>query len=79
MIYLLVTNARRGLEMQGRPKATKEEKREKKVMLSFTEKEYEELKRLQFIMNKATLTATIMFFLNEGIEKVREEFISIRE
>lgn len=65
--------------MVGRPKATKEEKREKKVMLSFTEKEYEELKRLQFIMNKPTLTATIQFFLNEGIDKVRDEFMNIRE
>lgn len=65
--------------MAGRPKATNEEKREKKVMLSFTEKEYEELKRLQFILNKPTLTATIQFFMHEGIEKVRDDFMSIRE
>ncbi len=65
--------------MAGRPKASEKEKRDKKVMLSFTDKEYEELKRLQFIMNKPTLTATIQFFMNEGIEKVRDEFMSIRE
>jgi len=65
--------------MAGRPKASEDDKREKKVMLSFTQKEFEELKRLQFIMNKPTLTATIQFFLKEGIESVREEFMSFGE
>ena len=52
---------------------------EKYIIKRSAKKEYEELKRLQFIMNKPTLTATIQFFMNEGIEKVRDDFMSIRE
>lgn len=63
----------------GRPKIeNKEEKKEKKVMLSFTQKEYEDLKKMQTLLNQATLTATILLFMNKGMEAVRNEFVNIR-
>jgi hypothetical protein len=66
-------------ERAGRPKLEKEEQRTKKVLLSYTEKEYEELKRMQAILGKATLTATIQHFVDRGIEKTKEDFMSAFE
>ena len=63
----------------GRPKLDKEEQRTKKVLLSYTEKEYEELKRMQGILGKNTLTATIQHFVDRGIEKTKEDFMSAFE
>ena len=59
----------------GRP--TQEDKsqiRDKKVMMSFTQHEYDELKRMQKLLNKSTLTATISYFMERGREAVREDF-----
>mgnify|MGYP005987460729 FL=1 len=59
----------------GRP--TQEDKsqiRDKKVMMSFTQSEYDELKRMQKLLNKSTLTATISFFMERGREAVKEDF-----
>ncbi len=54
------------------------EKQDKKVMLSFTSKRYEELKKMQVLLNQATLTATILFFMDRGMQNVREEFANVR-
>jgi len=66
-------------ERMGRPKLEKEEQRTKKVLLSYTEKEYEELKKMQSILGKNTLTATIQHFVDRGIEKTKEDFMSAFE
>lgn len=59
----------------GRPKIEdKEQIREKKVMMSFTQSEYNELKRMQKLLNKSTLTSTISYFLDRGRVAVREDF-----
>jgi len=59
----------------GRPKKDDTEKRIKQVMLSFTENEYDELKKMQSLLNQATLTATILLFMNRGMEAVRADFV----
>lgn len=59
----------------GRPKIEdKDLVRDKKVMLSFTQAEYDELKRMQKLLNRSTLTATISYFIERGREAVREDF-----
>jgi hypothetical protein len=63
--------------MNGRPKV--DEKKEKKVLLSFTQKEYDQLKKLQIMLGKNTLTATILFFMHEGMQKVQGEFENVWE
>lgn len=63
----------------GRPPLRDEsEKKDKKVMLSFTNQEYENLKNMQLLLNKATLTATILFFMDRGMESVQAEFANMR-
>ena len=61
----------------GRPATEKSQLRDKKVQVSFTQDEYDELKRMQRILNKPTLSATVEFFMEEGMQKVREEFLSL--
>jgi N-methylhydantoinase B/oxoprolinase/acetone carboxylase alpha subunit len=56
------------------PLEDKEQIRDKKVMMSFTQSEYDELKRMQKLLNKSTLTATINYFIDRGREAVREDF-----
>lgn len=59
----------------GRPvQEDKSQIRDKKVMMSFTKSEYDELKRMQKLLNKSTLTATISYFVERGKEAVREDF-----
>lgn len=61
----------------GRPPLRDEnDRRTKKVMLAFTKSEYEELKKMQIILNRPTLTSTIQFFIDKGMENVREVFES---
>jgi hypothetical protein len=67
----------KGYIMQGRPKV--DEKKDKKVLLSFTQKEYDRLKKLQLMLGKSTLTATILFFMHEGMQKVQHEFENVWE
>ena len=63
----------------GRPPVEdKEQIRDKKVMMSFTQSEYDELKRMQKLLNKSTLTATINYFIDRGREAVRDDFIRER-
>jgi len=59
----------------GRPSVKdKSQIRDKKVMMSFTQNEYDELKRMQKLLNKSTLTATISYFMERGREAVKEDF-----
>lgn len=60
------------------PLEDKEQIRDKKVMMSFTQSEYDELKRMQKLLNKSTLTATINYFIDRGREAVRDDFIRER-
>lgn len=63
----------------GRPKIEdKKLVRDKKVMMAFTQAEYDELKRMQKLLNKSTLTSTISFFIDRGRESLREEFLRER-
>jgi len=54
------------------------EKQDKKVMLSFTQAKYDELKKMQTLFNQATLTATILMFMDRGIESMQAEFANMR-
>ncbi|MEA2017659.1 MAG: hypothetical protein U9N59_04355 [Campylobacterota bacterium] len=54
------------------------EKQDKKVMLSFTGQRYDELKKMQVLFNQATLTATILMFMDRGIESMQAELANIR-
>jgi len=56
-----------------------EEKKSKKIQFSMTERRYEELKRMQELLGKKTLTSTIDYFIDRGLEKVRDDFERIRE
>ena len=42
--------------------------------MSFTQSEYDELKRMQKLLNRSTLTATIQYFLDRGKEAVSKDF-----
>ncbi|PHR71309.1 MAG: hypothetical protein COA66_09915 [Arcobacter sp.] len=52
--------------------------KDKKVMMSFTQDEYDELKRLQKLLNQPTLTATLYDFLERGKKSLQSEFSSQR-
>ena len=59
----------------GRPKIEdKEQIRDKKVMLSFTQAEYDELKKMQKLLNRSTLTSTINYFIDRGREAIEKDF-----
>lgn len=50
------------------------QKREKKVMLSLTQDEYDYLVKMQKTLNRSTLTSTILYFMERGQEAVKEDF-----
>lgn len=59
----------------GRPKVEDKSKiRDKKVMLSFTQDEYDELVKMQKLLNRSTLTSTINYFIDRGREAVEKDF-----
>lgn len=62
----------------GRPTKETSEKRNKQVMLSFTEAEYEHLQKMKTLFNQATLTATVLMFMEKGMEAVQSEFVMQR-
>ena len=64
---------------KGAPKKKSSEKRTKKVMLSMTESRYEQLQKYQDLLNKNTLTSTIDYFIDKGIEKTREDFEQVQD
>ena len=49
-------------------------KRDKKVMLSLTQDEYDYLQKMQKTLNRPTMTSTILYFMERGQEAVREDF-----
>ena len=60
----------------GRPPLKDESKRrDKKVMLTFTTSQYEDLKKYQVLLNQSTLTSTLLFFIEKGREAVAREFV----
>ena len=60
----------------GRPSLTNDsEKKEKKVMLSFTKSEYEDLKKIQVLLNQPTLTAMLQNFISRGRKDMVNELI----
>ena len=68
-----------GQKSAGRPKLKDESlKREKKVMLSFTNEQYQDLKRQQILLNQATLTSTLLLFIEKGRKAVAQEFVQQR-
>ena len=59
----------------GRPPLKDEsQRRDKKVMLTFTNSQYDDLKKYQVLLNQATLTSTLLFFIEKGRESVAKEF-----
>ena len=58
----------------GRPTKEESEKKTEKVLMSFTKKDYEKLKRYQKMFGKKTLTSTLEYLIKQGEERVREEF-----
>jgi len=59
----------------GRPKQDDlSKKRVKKITLSLTEDEFRYLKEMQKALNRPTLNATILYFMERGQEAVREDF-----
>jgi len=58
----------------GRPSLDTSAKREKKVMLSLTQDEYDYLQKMRKTLNRPTLTSTILYFMERGQEAVREDF-----
>lgn len=68
-------NKNRQYRSVGRPiQNDKSQIREKKVMMSFTQREYDDLKKMQTLLNKSTLTATISYFIERGREAVQRDF-----
>lgn len=58
----------------GRPPVDSASKRDKKVMLSLTQDEYDYLTKMKVLLNRSTITATILYFMERGQEAVREDF-----
>ncbi|MDF1882714.1 hypothetical protein JHD49_02035 [Sulfurimonas sp. SAG-AH-194-C21] len=68
------TNDRKSRSV-GRPSLEdSSKKRDKKVMLSLTQDEYDYLQKMQKTLNRSTMTSTILYFMERGQEAVREDF-----
>jgi len=68
-----------GQKTAGRPKLQDESlKKDKKVMLSFTNEQYQDLKRQQVLLNQSTLTSTLLLFIEKGRDAVAKEFVQQR-
>ncbi len=57
------------------PLKDKSQKRDKKVMLTFTSGEYDELKKMQTLLNQTTLTSTIHMFIDRGMTSLKSELV----
>ena len=51
------------------------QRRDKKVMLTFTQSEYDELKKMQTLLNQSTLTGTLLMFIERGMQSLKEELV----
>ncbi|WP_428738682.1 hypothetical protein [Sulfurimonas sp.] len=58
----------------GRPKLDDEQKREKRITVALTQDEYDYLVKMQKMLNRPTLSSTILFFMERGQEAVRDDF-----
>jgi len=58
----------------GRPKLNDEQKREKRITVALTQDEYDYLVKMQKMLNRPTLSSTILFFMERGQEAVRDDF-----
>ena len=43
-------------------------------MISFTQEEYDDLKRMQKLLNRPTLTSTINYFIERGRDSLIRDF-----
>jgi len=74
-IRIFMNNEDRENRSVGRPKQDDlSKKRVKKITLSLTEDEFRYLKEMQKALNRPTLNATILYFMERGQEAVREDF-----
>jgi len=70
-----MSNENRKNRSVGRPSLEdSSKKRDKKVMLSLTQDEYDYLQKMQTTLNRSTMTSTILYFMERGQEAVREDF-----
>ncbi len=70
-----MSNDNRKNRSVGRPSLEdSSKKRDKKVMLSLTQDEYDYLQKMQKTLNRPTMTSTILYFMERGQEAVREDF-----
>jgi len=70
-----MSNENRKNRSVGRPSLEdSSKKRDKKVMLSLTQDEYDYLQKMQKTLNRPTMTSTILYFMERGQEAVREDF-----
>jgi hypothetical protein len=59
----------------GRPPIEDEtQRRDKKVQLSFTQSEYDYFEKMQGLLNQSTLAATLMLFIDKGVDAYQQEF-----
>ncbi|WP_297439981.1 hypothetical protein [Sulfurimonas sp.] len=68
------TDERKNRSVGRPPLEDSSQKRDKKVMLSLTQKEYDYLQKMQKTLNRSTLTSTILYFMERGQEAVKEDF-----
>ena len=70
-----MSNDERKNRSVGRPSLEdSSKKRDKKVMLSLTQDEYDYLQKMQKTLNRPTMTSTILYFMERGQEAVKEDF-----
>jgi len=65
-------------EKFGRPAKKDTEKKTRKVLMSFTEKEYEKMLKYRDMFNKKTLTSTLEYLIERGEEKIRNDLERLR-
>ena len=65
-------------EKFGRPAKKEDEKKTRKVLMSFTEKEYEKILKYKDMFNKKTLTSTLEYLIERGEEKIRDDLERMR-
>lgn len=51
------------------------QRRDKKVMLTFTQSEYDELLKMKTLLNQSTLTGTLLMFIDRGMQSLKEELV----
>jgi len=51
------------------------QRRDKKVMLTFTQSEYDELLKMKTLLNQSTLTGTLLMFIDRGMQSLKDELV----